>query len=123
MKIKIDPLDRLFSEFIRKRAVLTAGGCEYCGKKLPWKRLDCSHFIGRRKRSTRWDPDNACGLCRTCHFYLGEHPYEHTKFFEKRLGSERLEQLIIKSNTIVKPDREKIELTLKEALRTLDGLD
>lgn len=134
MKIHIDKLDVLFSEYIRKRAVINMGGCEYCGKLfydkpkenggvLPaWRQLDCSHFIGRRKRSTRYDPDNAIGTCSHCNrFYLPEHPFEHTEFFRKRLGSARLEQLIIKGNTIVKIDKETVEADLKEKLRLLEG--
>ncbi len=102
MKIKIDKLDVLFSQVIRGRA---GGVCEYCGKP---KRLECSHFVGRRKRATRWDTDNACGLCFSCHQYLDEHPYEHVAFWKKRIGSEKLEALVRKGNTIVKIDREEV---------------
>lgn len=115
MKIKIDPLDKLFSEFIRRRAVLS-GGCEYCGKGARWQDLQCSHFIGRRKRATRYDPDNACGACFGCHLYLGEHPYEHTEFFKKRLGSDKLEQLVIKGNTPTKIDKNAVKENLKTLL-------
>ena len=122
MKIHRDKLDDLFSEVVRRRAVLESNGCQYCGKQTKsYLDLDCSHFIGRRKRSTRWCSDNAVGICRGCHFFLGEHPYEHTEFFKKRLGTERLEKLIIKSNTQFKPDRDKIEVVLREALRILKG--
>ena len=115
MRIKVDRLDKLFSELIRRRAF---PNCEYCGKKVNrWEDLQCSHFIGRRKRSTRYDSDNASGVCFSCHMYLGEHPYEHTEFFKKRLGSEKLDCLIIKGNQIVKIDREKIEAELKEKLK------
>ncbi len=115
MKIKIDKLDVLFSQVIRRRA---DGRCEYCGYR---KRLQCSHFIGRRKRNTRYDPDNACGLCFSCHQYLDEHPYEHTEFFTQRLGSEKLEVLVRKGNMIVKIDREEIEECLKRQLELLGG--
>lgn len=121
MKIKIDKLDILFSEFIRKRAVIDMGGCEYCGKPVKdYKSLQCSHFVGRRKRATRYDPDNACGLCFSCHLHLGEHPFEHTEFFEKRLGSEEFDQLIIRGNTPTKIDRDEIEADLKEKLKLLE---
>lgn len=119
MKIKINPLDKLFSEFIRKRAVLT-GGCECCGKDARWQDLQCSHFIGRRKQATRYDPDNACGLCFSCHLYLGEHPYEHTAFFTKRLGSEGLERLVIKGNTVTKLDKEAVKEYLKGLLAEIN---
>lgn len=121
MKIRIDKLDKIFSELIRRRAILNTGGCEYCGKKEIWRDLQCSHFIGRRKRNTRYDPDNACGVDFSCHIYLGEHPYEHTEFFKKRLGSEKLEELIIKGNKIAKLDREEVEEYLNKQLEILRG--
>ncbi len=115
MKIKIDPLDVLFGKIVR---LLADNHCEYCGE---YKRLECSHFHGRRKKSTRWDFDNAAALCFTCHREMDEHPDVHTGFFKKRLGSERYEQLGIRARTIVKPDRDKIEAQLKEKLRILEG--
>jgi hypothetical protein len=116
LKVKIDKLDRLFSEYIRRRAILRKGGCEYCGKQVKWTELQCSHFIGRRKRSTRYDPRNAVGGCFSCHIYYGENPYEHTEFFGKLLGTEELEKLIIRGNTPMKIDREAVEAHLKELL-------
>ena len=122
MKIKVDPFDVMFSEFIRRRAFSFAGGCEYCGKQVKkWKDLQCSHFIGRRKRATRYDPDNACGVCFSCHTYLGEHPYEHTDFFKKRLGTDRLERLVIKGNTVTKMDRDEVEQNLRKLIEELDA--
>ena len=73
-------LDSLFSEYIRKRAISKVGGCERCltpkfdiqkdnGDIFPaWKQLQCSHFIGRSKKSTRLDEDNCIGICGACHF-------------------------------------------------------
>ncbi len=117
MKIRIDKLDVLFSKFIRLRA---GGKCEYCGK--PTKRLQCSHFHGRRKRSTRYDPANACGLCFSCHQYLGEHPNIHTEFFKKRLGTERFEELNIRAGIIpAKLDKEKVEAGLLDKIQLLEG--
>ena len=113
MKIRIDPLDTLFSKVIRKRA---GGVCEYCGEK---KNLQCSHFHGRRKKSTRWDIDNASALCFTCHQFLGEHPNIHTDWFTKRIGSERFEQLDIRARTPVKVDKVKIKENLTKQLEVL----
>ena len=116
MKIRIDKLDVLFSKFIRLRA---GGKCEYCGTP---KRLQCSHFHGRRKRSVRYDPDNACGVDFACHQYLGSNPYAYTELFKKRLGSEKFEQLNIRAEMIVKVDKEKIEADLLEKIKLLEVL-
>ena len=118
MKIKLDGLDILFSQFIRRR---TGGYCERCGKFNGWKRLQTSHFIGRAKRSVRWDEDNAVGLCFGCHQYFTSHPLEHTEWFKKRLG-DRFDLLIARTrNTHPKPDKEAITLYFKTKIKELEG--
>ena len=118
MKIKIDKLDVLFSRLVR---LLACGRCEYCERPKAMKQLQCSHFHGRRKRSVRYDIDNAAGLCFTCHLYLGENPYIHTEWFKKRLGWEKFEALNIRAEIPMKVDREKMEAELKEATKLLGG--
>lgn len=78
MKIRIDPLDKLFSRYIRLRDKV----CQRCGGKVQ----HCAHFHGRSSKSVRWDEDNACGLCYGCHQYLDSHPVEKVEFFKSRLG-------------------------------------
>lgn len=117
MRIKIDPLDTLFSRFIRLRDEV----CQYCGRG---GRLETSHFHGRRKRSVRYDTDNACALCYSCHRFLGENPYAHTEFFRKRLGTEKFEALNIRAEMVFpKSDKEVIKASLKEKIKLLEGKD
>ena len=119
MKIRLDETDILFSKLIRLKA---DNHCEYCGKYF--KNLQCSHFFGRRRKSVRYDPDNASALCMSCHMYLGENPYAHTEWFKKRLGSERFEQLSIRNNMIkkyTKEDKENIKTKLKEQIKLWEG--
>ena len=118
MKIRIDKLDVLFSRFIRLRA---GGKCEFCGTPRTMRQLQCSHFHGRRKRSTRYDPDNAIGADFGCHQYLGSNPYAHTEFFKKRLGSERFEELNIRAEMIVKVDKDKVEADILEKIQILEA--
>ena len=113
MKIKIDKLDILFSKVIRLRAKET---CERCLKPTPFARLQCSHFHGRRKRSTRWNPDNAAALCFQCHQHLGENPLEHTEWFTQLIGEGNFLLLRVQANQIVKVDRKAVELYLKQRL-------
>lgn len=119
MRIKVSKLDILFSRFIR----LKAGGiCEYCGQAK--KRLETSHFISRRYRATRWLELNACAVCFSCHRYLDEHPYKHTAFWEKRIGTEAVEQLHILADTIkAKIDEDALMVNLKEEIKLLNELD
>ena len=113
MKIKIDPLDQLFSEFIRKRA---NGICERCGSDKGWKGLQCSHFFGRAKKSVRWDEENAAALCFGCHQFFTSHPLEHTDWFRKRLG-DKFDLLVLRAHIPHKPDREAIELYYREKVK------
>ena len=70
----------------------------------------------------RYDPDNACGLDFACHQYLGSNPYAHTEFFKKRLGSERFEELNIRAEiTPAKLDKDKVEATLLDKIKILEG--
>ncbi len=118
MRVRIDPLDKLFSYFIRLRA---ENHCEYCGKFKDIRNLQCSHFHSRRKRSVRYDPDNACALDFSCHQYLGSNPYAHTEWFKKRLGSERFEQLNIRADTTYpKIDKDVIKASIKEWIKLLE---
>jgi len=117
LKIRLDPLDKLFSEFIRLRA---NNKCERCGVYKETKQLQTSHFHGRRKKSVRWDEDNAAGLCFACHQYLGENPLEHYEWFRDRLGEGKFHDLNIRANFRgVKPDINGITLYLREKIKEL----
>ena len=95
-----DPLDTLFSEFIRRRAMARVGGCERCraekydstredGTGRPaYLQLQCSHFIGRTTKAVRWDADNAAGLCGGCHMLLEHNPDQHQEWFLAHLGED-----------------------------------
>lgn len=131
MKIAITRLDKLFSEYIRQRAILRIGGCEKCltpkydkqkddGSTLPaYKQLQCSHYWGKWTRSARWDEDNAAGLCGACHLFLGSHPDEHKTFFWKRLGEEGYNLLMLRANSVNKVDLVAIEIYLRQKLEEI----
>ncbi len=121
MRIKLSPLDKLFSEFVRKRAIQRVHGCERCGAwKADYKELQCSHFFGRAKKSVRWDEDNAAGLCFGCHQHFTSHPLEHTEWFQKRLG-DKFDLLRARAYTPTKPDINAITLYLKEKLKEINN--
>ena len=133
MKIKIDSLDVLFSQYIRMRAFKRVGGCEKClrpkfdkvkenGEIFPaWKQLQCSHYKGRGRRSVRWDEDNCAGICGGCHQYLTSQPDEHTEWFRQRLGEVVYDNLMIRARTI-HPKPDKVALTLYYQFKIEEGL-
>ena len=118
MRVKIDPLDKLFSEFIRKRAMIRVHGCERClAWKESWKQLQCSHFYGRSKRSVRFDEDNAIGICGACHLYLTAHPLEQVEFFKTRLGERGFDMLNSRMRRMEKIDRKLLELYYQNKIK------
>ena len=121
--MKLLPLDTLFSQYIRMRAIHRVGGCERCQSgKIDYKQLQCSHFIGRSRKAVRWDEDNAVGLCAGCHMYLTAHPYEHVQWFMDYLGEEKADLLMARNRERDKPDIQAITLYLRAKIRELDSV-
>jgi len=114
MRIKIDPLDALFSKYIRMKAHWK---CERCGNTPARRGLHCHHFERRRKQSTRFDPDNCLSLCLGCHQFFGENREEEELFMINKLGADRFNMLRARARTPQKPDRQAIRLWLKEELK------
>ena len=109
MGLKRTKLDIVFSNLIRERAEWK---CERCKKYYPEghrQGLDCSHFYGRRHRSTRWHPDNAFAHCRGCHQYLGSNPAIFNAWALKQLGDTRYDWLLRRHNEVVKYTKADLE--------------
>src|SRR3990172_983442 len=79
LKIRIDPLDELFSKYVRLRDDYT---CQRCGAKS--KNVQCAHFHGRARQSTRFDDKNCTSLCFACHQYFHAHPHEFVEWTKQR---------------------------------------
>lgn len=134
MKIKLNPIDVLFSRLVR---LMADNHCEYCGKQFydrtrengdvypAWKYLQTSHFHGRRKASTRYDFDNVVAVCYSCHNHFHEHPNKYDAFMRKRLGSERYDLLNIRAETILKrapSDKKALTESLKAKIKEVIGV-
>ena len=123
MKIRIDKRDTVFSKLIRLRDRFV---CQNCGKYFPKGHgLQCAHIFSRRHQSTRYDPDNACALCFTCHQYFGENPTIFAVWVvQKLLGEARYEMLRERHNRIVrrtKADLEALYQHLRAQLKALEA--
>ncbi len=128
-KIKILKLDKMFSDYIRKRDNHT---CQFCGsvfnqlEKAGLQGLDCSHFWGRASKGTRFDPDNADALCSGCH--MTHEPNKqgfYREFKIKQLGQYGYDRLNLKAHSTTKfgvIQQREMELTLKQMLLSV-GLD
>ena len=122
--IKLDKADEAFSRWIRLRD----GKCLRCGtpvvlngKGLPVS-LQASHFQGRGKESTRFDPENVCALCAGCHAYFTSYPAEHYLWQIDRLGQDVVDALILRSNFTVKKDRQAEKMYWRKQLKEDFGL-
>ena len=109
MNIRLDPADKVFSQYIRLRD----GKCQRCRSLvivnlktgLPISHQN-SHFFGRGKESTRFDPDNCCCLCMACHRLWGSDEREdYRAYMVKKLGQRGFDALTIRANQTVKKDR------------------
>lgn len=118
-----DRLDALYSEYIRKRAMQLAGGCQRCKtSKRAYKELDTCHIHSRRKHTVRWDIRNAFGGCGGCHIYLDSHIDAKQEFARKLLGDEEYERLYVLAEMTTKQspiDYQMIELYLKQKIKEL----
>lgn len=122
MKIKIDKADRVFSQYIRLRD----GECKRCHsrvrlneKGLPVSH-NASHFFGRGKEATRFDPENVDCLCYPCHqIWGGDGRLEYREFKTKQLGKKKFQLLELRSNSYCKKDRELAYIAAKELLKSV----
>lgn len=90
-----DQADIKFSKFIRERDPI----CKRCHRR---KSDDASHYWERGHSSTRYDPQNADGLCRPCHQIWEGRPQECEDFKRNQIGDEAYEALERKHNTEMK---------------------
>lgn len=100
MKIKRYPADDVFSQFIRLRDM----ECRRCfsrvhlnEKGLPVSH-EASHYFGRGKWGTRFDPENVDTLCFACHKIWGSDDKEGYKVFKiNQLGQQAFDALTLRA--------------------------
>jgi hypothetical protein len=118
LTIRRDPLDELFSLYIRTRDNFT---CQRCGVKS--KNVQCAHFHSRRKIFVRWDEDNAVTLCMGDHLYLDGNPLEKVAFFQNRLGQVKFDLLNSRARiTFPRPDKKMLTLYYQQQIKKLDNI-
>ena len=117
-KIRRDPLDILFSKYMRLKS---EGVCEHCLCTFPIGKLQISHLFGRRHKAVRWSERNVSVLCFTCHRQFHESPVDHVNWFMGKRGQQEYDLLLAELRTPAKYiDREGLTLYYKEKLKELD---
>ena len=105
--MKLTQADISFSACIRERAYWT---CECCLIESVQGRMtkkdqsmQCSHFIGRKHKATRYLGENCLCLCASCHANIENDPGEHSRLL-RRVKGHRMELYLSKlKQEIVKP--------------------
>ena len=98
-KTIIIKLDKVFSEYIRRRyAKNNISECVTCAKQDHWKNLQAGHFMSRKHYATRWDDENVQVQCMACNVYR----YGEQYLFAKYLGDDKADELLAKSRVMVK---------------------
>ncbi len=124
MKIKLRKADRMFTQVTRFRFDYT---CQKCGRKYgegdSLRNLGVSHYYGRSRENTRFDPDNTTLLCNMpCHRkWEGEERGDYTEYMIERLGQPGFVALTVRANTYRKRNDPETEASLKEQIKILGG--
>ena len=86
-----DQLDKVFSEFIRKRDC--PAKCFTCYKMLDYKTAQAGHYITRGALATRWDERNVQIQCAGDNLYKKGSPDEFALALIEKYGTSILEEL------------------------------
>lgn len=108
-----DRADHFFSLYIRYRDDWT---CQRCGGQYQpvTASLQNSHFYGRARESTRFDPSNCDALCAACHNFLGANPELHREWKLQRIGEQAYMMLRVRAESRCKKDRVMMAIACKQ---------
>ena len=81
-------LDKLFSEYVRRRDADKNGVVRCCTCNTPhhWKDGDCGHFVPRDRKAVRWDKRNSHFQCPFCNRFRSGEQHKHGEYIDKRYG-------------------------------------
>ena|SRR5665213_2289327 len=121
---KRDKADELFSLWVRTRDNWTCQKCKrnYHSRKEANGALDASHFVGRGKENTRFEPLNVDTLCFGCHQHFTSNPREHYEWQVQRKGQDVVDKLRLAGHTYKKKDRTLERLYWRRRLKEDYGI-
>lgn len=92
-------LDQITSWLVRGAHI---NKCHACEITLDPKGLQCAHFVGRTKVSTRYHLTNLLPACPKCNLYTPHHVWNLGKSLNKIWGENTTEDMLQLSNKILK---------------------
>ena len=84
----ITKLDKVFSEYIRRRDADEYGRvkCCTCDAVAHWSEVDCGHWMHRSNMGTRFDEENCHAQCRVCNRHFDGEFNKHRAYIIERHG-------------------------------------
>ena len=117
-------LDKIFSQFIRLRAVNDEGygQCFTCGRLRFYKNADAGHFMVRQKMPTRFDIQNVQFQCKRCNGFEGGAQYEFALKLDEVYGEGTADRLVRLSNETKRFSVHELEALYKIYKEKVDEL-
>lgn len=119
-----DKLDKVFSEYIRRRYADYRGHvkCCTCPTVKHWKYMDCGHFIRRGKWAVRFHEKNSHAQCPNCNRFHDGMEFEHMLYIRDRYGLETpylLEELSGRELKIMQHEIDEMVKEYKSKIKSL----
>tara|TARA_R110002167_G_scaffold366154_1_gene593274 strand:- start:2575 stop:2973 length:399 start_codon:yes stop_codon:yes gene_type:complete len=119
-------LDKLFSEYIRKRDSDHRGICKCisCGKEAEafGGSTHAGHLFSRRYLSTRWDEKNVNSQCAYCNTFLNGNQLKAARGVDAKWGEGTVDELESRIHTTVKLSRTDYEEAIENIKRKIEEL-
>ena len=126
--MKLRKTDVMFSKYIRARDKWRCIACDLekeGGSKdysVNSQGLECSHYWGRDRENTRFDPENCIALCTYHHKFAwghGDGRDRYKAYMIKKLGDEVFDLLAVRAHTYKKRDDKLDEIIIRELIKEL----
>ena len=120
-------LDKLFSEYIRRRDSDDRGMCKCisCGKEAPafGGTMHAGHLFSRRYLAIRFDPKNVNSQCSYCNTFLNGNQIKAARGVNNKWGEGTVENLESRMHTVVKLSRVDYLEAIENIKRKLGEFD
>ena len=123
--MKLNILDKVFSEYIRRRDADMNGKvkCCTCNNKKHWKKMDAGHWLSRGRLATRYHEKNCHAQCITCNQFKSGNPEAYDRFIINKYGMDVFDSLIELSQTEVKWMQFEIDEMVEVYKKKIKDLD
>ena len=120
-------LDKVFSEYIRKRDSDYKGNCKCisCGKEYPafGGSTHAGHLFSRRYLSIRYDERNVNSQCSYCNTFLNGNQIKAARGVENKWGKGTVDELESRMHIVVKLTRDDYEEAIQRYKQKIKELN